>query len=382
MSKYIYTIIICFTVLAGLVLLTNGAKAAVLSVSPASKTLNYGESLLVDIRLSSEQKVVNAVQATITFPTTVLSVVDVSRGGSFLSMWPQEPVVDAKAGTISFAAGIPNGSLVTDGKVLTIIFRAKVSGTITVGFNQATTGVYLNDGLGTKADTSFFVGTYQVTPLVFIPITSPTHPKEDAWYADHNPVLEWEAKQGADYSYVLSADPAELPDTHGEVVVGRVTYSDLADGVYYFILRQKLPGKDWVVVGSRRVMIDTVSPLPFKPLISQDSALFDGRYFVTFSTTDIISGLDYYDVVEGGQTFTHQRSPYLLKDQSRRQLIIVRAVDKAGNRRDIALNGTLPQAPRRLSSTIWYGGIALAILLLLSIFFLIKKQTKGKQNRI
>lgn len=51
---------------------------------------------------------INVVDAVLQYPPEV-EVVDISTGSSILRLWPEAPTVNAEAGTISFAGGIPNG---------------------------------------------------------------------------------------------------------------------------------------------------------------------------------------------------------------------------------------------------------------------------------
>lgn len=84
---------------------------------------------------------------------------------------------------------------------------------------------------------------------------------------------------------------------------------------------------------------DYTAPNPFTPQIVSDPNIFNGKYFLVFTTTDAESGIDHYEVLEvpsGGsvQPFSSWHvatSPYLLTDQSLSSDIYVRAVDHDGN---------------------------------------------------
>ena len=82
------------------------------------------------------------------------------------------------------------------------------------------------------------------------------------------------------------------------------------------------------------VKIDKESPEPFQPEISRSPEVFNGKYFLIFSTQDKISGIAYYEVKEGRRQFVKAESPYLLRNQWLYEEIIVRVVDKAGNMRE------------------------------------------------
>ncbi len=76
---------------------------------------------------------------------------------------------------------------------------------------------------------------------------------------------------------------------------------------------------------------DKTLPEPFKIEISQEPTVFDGKYFIVFSTTDKQTGIDHYEVKEGSKKWIDATSPYVLKNQKLTSDIWVKAVDKAGN---------------------------------------------------
>lgn len=83
---------------------------------------------------------------------------------------------------------------------------------------------------------------------------------------------------------------------------------------------------------------DTDPPEPFTPIIAHDPALFGDRYFLVFATQDKKSGIDHYEVCEGGVRQCHvAESPYLLHYQYLNRSIVVKAVDRVGNERTASL---------------------------------------------
>lgn len=82
-----------------------------------------------------------------------------------------------------------------------------------------------------------------------------------------------------------------------------------------------------------RLRSDTIPPEPFRIEIATDPQIFSGDYFAVFSTTDKQSGMERYEVKEGGGEWMRAESPYVLKNQSSNKEIMVRAIDKAGNER-------------------------------------------------
>lgn len=89
------------------------------------------------------------------------------------------------------------------------------------------------------------------------------------------------------------------------------------------------PKNEWL----EKLEEDKIPPEPFEVEVHQEPTIFEGKYFIIFSTTDKQTGLDYYEVKEGKEDWQKTTSPYLLKDQKLRGIIKVKAVDKAGNER-------------------------------------------------
>jgi len=116
------------------------------------------------------------------------------------------------------------------------------------------------------------------------------------------------------------------------------------------------------------LLADQIPPEPFEIELRRDPLIFEGKWFITFFTTDKQTGIDHYDVQEGKGEWRVAESPYLLANQHLMSIIKVRAVDKAGNERIVEL---VP--PYWLTWKIW----ALLILLILAvtgaIYWLIKK---------
>jgi hypothetical protein len=106
-------------------------------------------------------------------------------------------------------------------------------------------------------------------------------------------------------------------------------------GATFTIFPEKLkfPKNEW----QRELEKDIIPPEPFEIEIHQNPTIFEGRYFITFFTTDKQTGIDHYEISETSDEKTENwkkgESPYLLKDQNLKSIIKVKAVDKAGNER-------------------------------------------------
>lgn len=114
-------------------------------------------------------------------------------------------------------------------------------------------------------------------------------------------------------------------------------------------------------------------PEPFKPEISQNKEVFEGKYFLVFATSDKGWGISHYQIQEKREfriwnlefrkkdSWLEAESPYLLKDQKMRSYIYVKAVDKAGNERIAVVE---PRYPLR-----WYENYLFWVIIILGIFF-------------
>lgn len=322
-----------------LVFLPTAADAAVLSVVPAKLTTSQDQLAVVEVRLNSEQQVVNAVEGKVTYDPSALEIVDVSKAGSFLTLWVEGPKVDAIAGVVSFVGGVPNGSYVINGRVLTLVFRPKTLGATAIGIDTALSSVRLNDGLGTA--TPLRVETSAVTVGVnnsTVNLVSSTHPQENTWYNVRDVALTWTPAADALYAYLFADEPAALPDDRFGSAVAKADFADVQDGAHYFILRERLPKDSWRTVAIRRVLVDTTVPENFTPTLTSD--IVPGKLVVVFQTTDTTSEIVRYSVQEGNVLAENAISPYILRDQKQRDAVVVTAYDAAGNARSTTLTGS------------------------------------------
>ena len=93
------------------------------------------------------------------------------------------------------------------------------------------------------------------------------------------------------------------------------------------------------------ISLDRTAPEPFTPEISRTPLAFDNQWFVSFNARDRETGVAYYEVREGSGEYVRAENPYLLKDQTLRSRVVVRAVDYAGNVREAAAIRAQPGAP-------------------------------------
>ncbi|MFH1714446.1 MAG: hypothetical protein ABH831_02550 [Candidatus Nealsonbacteria bacterium] len=91
----------------------------------------------------------------------------------------------------------------------------------------------------------------------------------------------------------------------------------------------KEPKEEW----QAELKADVFPPEVVRIEVSREDSLFDGKYFIVFSSTDKQTGIDHFEVKEGILPWKTAVSPYLLENQGLQSIIRVKAVDRAGNER-------------------------------------------------
>lgn len=128
---------------------------------------------------------------------------------------------------------------------------------------------------------------------------------------------------------------------------------------------------DWGTV----IANDKMAPKSFAVTLGRDPFVFGNQYFINFFTTDADSGVAYYEAQEGDGGFTRAESPYRLEDQSLKSVIMVKAVDKAGNERVAKFTPTF-RALFNKNILFWIATPLVAIVLGYVLWRAFKRKTK------
>ena len=119
---------------------------------------------------------------------------------------------------------------------------------------------------------------------------------------------------------------------------------------------------------------DNEPPESFKPLVGRDEELFNGKYFLVFSTQDKGRGVDYYRVCEKKRECVEAESPYLLQNQNLDEEIIVKAIDKNGNERIAVVPAPKPRP--------WYENYSILAIIIIAIAYFVWENYGGnKKNK-
>ena len=146
--KNIKRYIISFFILTILSFPAFYANAATIGFSPSKESFKVGDTINVKVYVATGSQSINAISANIKFPSDILSLSSVSKTGSIINLWAQDPSFSNKDGTASFEGVILNGYTGSSGNAVTLIFKAKSNGVADLSFTMAS--VLANDGNGTE----------------------------------------------------------------------------------------------------------------------------------------------------------------------------------------------------------------------------------------
>jgi hypothetical protein len=129
---------------------------------------------------------------------------------------------------------------------------------------------------------------------------------------------------------------------------------------------------------------DISPPESFAIDIVQNKNEFENKWVAVFSTQDKGSGISHYEIAENYKKITDYDSlewkitdsPYILKDQTRRSFVYVKAVDKKGNML-VEIHDPLLSAPWYLVY-LRYIIIAILFILVLCVIFGVKKYKRSQ----
>ncbi|MBX4181323.1 cohesin domain-containing protein [Candidatus Parcubacteria bacterium] len=154
--------------------LPQHSYADTILISPAAGSYSVGQTFSVRIVVSSPTQAVNAVSAVLSFPIDKLQVTSVSKIGSILNLWVEEPAFSNAQGKVSLEGVVPNpGFTGSSGPILTVNFRVIKDGTANLQFSSAS--ILANDGYGTNILKTRGIGTFTLSGA---PVSAQDEPVE------------------------------------------------------------------------------------------------------------------------------------------------------------------------------------------------------------
>ncbi len=433
--------LIVFSVTFIFLLSVSFASAATLQLSPGTGSYTGGQTFTTAVRVQPAGQSINAVEATLKFDPTLLSVVSVSKDGSAFSLWTVEPTFSNSAGTISFGGGSPT-PFSSASNLVNVTFRAVKEGSASVSFNNAS--VLAADGRGTDVYQTSGPATFSIaaastptpTPTPVTPTPTPTpEPEEEPedneealifgdpprapevgspafldpelWYNTTEGVFSWTLPfdvnaVAIEISTTSDNEPNLNPDSILEPPIDeyRITKDLVTDGLQYLSIRFKNQ-VGWGAVLNRKLQIDTTAPEPFTIEVRTGSTP-SSFPLITFEAIDSTSGIDFYELtIADNEPFRvtpdEAKLGYLLGElEDGTYTVKVVAHDKAGNIREstkavLITAGWIKPAENVEEESIWdiltpvnlliFFLVVVIILMTIYIWYA-KKQLKIKEEKL
>jgi hypothetical protein len=281
------------------VLVPVATQAAVMYLEPEESVFGPGDSFGVDIKLDVDTGCINTIEGFINFSTNYLNVIEFVTGSSFLSLWIEQPSHEDltqinSTGELHFAGGIPGG------------YCGRIPG---------------DPGLSNVVGQIIFK-----VPGIIV------------------------SDEQAEFIDITINNKSRVLLNDG---LGTIDNLKTRNARYRFATEGVVPGEGW----REFILSDNIPPEPFIVELHQDSRLFEGNYYIIFNTVDKQTGVDHYEILElrpdeevgikpesgflerllnrdrEAPDWQTGAMPYLLKDQTLKSIIKVRAIDKAGNER-------------------------------------------------
>lgn len=427
--EYTFLQKIFFTLLflASVLLVPGLAQAAEVQLSPSTGTYGSGQTFTATVRVDPEGESINAVEATLTFDTSKLSVVSVAKTGSVFSLWTTEPTFSNSAGTIEFGGGSPTPfSSVSTLAVIT--FRATAEGAAAVDFQNAS--ALAADGLGTDVLSGTVGGSYTVSAATETPTPTPTETSDeeedtdaaiafgepprapvvgsktfldpDVWYAESTGLFTWELPFDVTaVAYEISTTSDMEPDKENAIDPPieeiEILEGDLADGRQYLHVQfENQVG--WGAVAHRQILVDTTPPEDFEVNVRAGNTP-SSFPLITFDAEDKTSGVEYYELtIADGEpievTPEEAELGYLLsKLEDGTYTVTVVAYDRAGNSTEsstpvIITAGWVPPSEDEEGSSFWalftlknvFMFLEFVVIILLIVFIIVDRKRAAKRE--
>ncbi len=365
----------------------DAALAAGIYVMPKQGNYARGETVVADVRINAEGESINAAQARISWPPSVLELVEVSKDGSVFQFWVEEPVAAAGANAVSFIGGVAKG--ISGGALQILKLKFKAIGVGTANLSLSNAAVTASDGKGTNilskvSGASYTVGAQGVPPEVkpevkpevqpepsAVPAVPPAKPEpvaapqpvkverkavpalslppkpelrvplypDEALWNNHveETVVFWNMPDSViAAASALDHSPHTVPQTAEKELATGKAFGALENGMWYVHVRLK-NNVGWSPVAHYRIAIDTKPPSPFEVSVSGGETTDNPAPVFHWKASDALSGLKEYQLrIDDGEVivipaigFTGTYALPLQAPGAHR--VVVRAIDEAAN---------------------------------------------------
>lgn len=355
-TKYFFTFSVVLLFLAS----AHSVFAAVIYILPEQKNFSIGEEFIIDIKIDSEGESINAAQAAINWPTSILEFVEAEKTGSVFNFWVEEPNLSGDLNSLSFIGGAAKGISGAALQIFKIKFKTRGAGAAEISISDA--AITASDGKGTNILSKIKGASYGVweeviqqepmsqpvkvereaIPAKNLPqkpeLTVPLYPDQAIW---HNYLGEVTAlwNVSADITAaaaIIDRSPNTIPYiAEKELTTGR-NFGIFEDGIWYIHARFR-NNIGWGPAAHFRFAIDTKPPLPFEITVLEGETTDNPAPVIQFKSSDSLSGLNGYEIkINNSETIKILSADFagnftLPLQAPGAYRVVVRAIDEAGN---------------------------------------------------
>ena len=295
--------------------MTSLVEAASLEISPSSGTYGVGQTFTATIQVLPDGEDVSAVEATLRFNPSIMSVVSLSKNDSPISLWTAEPTFSNTSGVIEFG-GVSPAPMTGPTELLSITFETLLEGTGEITFTNVS--VLAPNGRETDATENSDSAPFTVIANTAKPdevtlpadvegppqVVSEIFVDPELWYRETEGRFTWALPRDVTAVAVeITDDPDSDPEQNEEAIyeppISEFTVSPeiIQDGIQYVSVSFQTE-EGWGATTNRKLQIDTTEPEPFNisvlPGVSSSSFPL-----LRFEAQDETSGVDYYDMIIG-----------------------------------------------------------------------------------
>lgn len=364
LEKFYKTFLKIFLLTALLFHFAIQVQSATLTVSPTQIQTTVGQTVRFQVMVNTQSVAINAVDGLISYDPNTLEIVSVSRSGSVLNIWIEEPNFSNATGKISFAGGIATpGYTGSGGLVFSITAKAKKTGSATFDLNNVS--IRQNDGEGTEVTTAVndsvvtvakataevvkdvevkepvkeVVKTQTPAAPVFISkpnLTSSTHPNQDNWFNSKEVIVSWPKNINASgVQIVFDSKPDTIATGPVQYGVSQKILRGVRDGISY--LHVRYVGKNSVSETSHyAVRVDATAPTDVVVTYKNEE---NNLRTLEVSAVDVHSGPAFADISIDNDPavrvpFTDGKIVYSIPDtyQGGKHSVVVDVYDFANNK--------------------------------------------------
>ena len=316
------------------------AGLAEMGFSQTNVSVENGEKFDLTVTFDAKSESIDTVRSVVTFDPTILKAESVSLIGLFNRNAPGN-FIDNKTGKVFWGGFTLDALKKNSGSFAKITFSAKQAGEATVAIDPESKMISNGEEkINIKKLGSVKVEVVEAKSadpnLSVITVNSSTHLEESEWYPNNSVKVEWVELKGdseiTGYYYSFDETSNSDPTTSVSATQTTTTFDEVKDGTHFFHIKGVQKDGKTVKTVHRQFKVDATKPNPVTLTVSTDQLIEGESLWLTFATTDEMSGVIQYQVALNTSAFLPQESPMELTDlKPGTYFVRVAAIDRAGN---------------------------------------------------